>query len=159
MKRRVARELDSTDIKILAKLQENARITNVELARAVNLSPSPCLERLKRLEADGFVRDYVARLDPTALGMTLLLFVEVNLNRTTADAFEAFHRKVVRVPEILECHMVAGGFDYLLKVRLSDIREYRLLLAEILTDLPFVRETRSYVVMEEIKESTALPLR
>ena len=148
--------LDRTDRRILDELQRNGRISNVELARRVNLSATPCLERVRRLEQAGFIRDYVAILDAQRMEVGLLLYVEVTLDRTTAEVFERFKEAIADRPEVQECHMVAGGFDYLLKVRVPDMQAYRGFLGEGLTAAPGVRETHTYVVMEEIKETTAI---
>ncbi len=148
--------LDRTDRRILAELQCNGRISNVELARRVNLSATPCLERVRRLEQAGFIRDYVAVLDPAKLDVGLLLYVEVTLDRTTPEVFDRFRAAIAAWPEVQECHMVAGGFDYLIKVRVADMQAYRTFLGEGLTAAPGVRETHTYVVMEEIKETTAI---
>lgn len=150
--------LDRTDKRILQELQHNGRMSNVELARRVNLSATPCLERVRRLEQAGFIRDYVALLDPQRLELGLLLYVEVTLDRTTPDVFERFKAAIAARPEVQECHMVAGGFDYLVKVRVPDMQAYRAFLGDGLTAAPGVRETHTYVVMEEIKESTAMQI-
>lgn len=148
------RPLDLVDRMILRQLQANARLSNVELSRRVNLSPTPCLERVRRLEREGYISDYVALLEPSKLGSGLLIFVEVTLDRTTEKAFGHFKESVLGLPEVLECHMVAGGFDYLVKVRVSDMEEYRQFLGERLAELPGVRQTHTYVVMEEVKSTT-----
>lgn len=149
-------QLDRTDRRILRELQQNGRISNVELARRINLSATPCLERVRRLEQAGYIREYVAILDPHRMNNGLLLYVEVTLDRTTPDIFERFKEVIAQRPEVQECHMVAGGFDYLLKLRVPDMQAYRAFLGEGLTAAPGVRETHSYVVMEEIKETTAI---
>ncbi len=151
--------LDRTDKRILRELQANGRISNVELARRVNLSATPCLERVRRLEQGGYIRDYVAIVDPHRIEASLLLYVEVTLDRTTPDIFERFKQAIAARPEVQECHMVAGGFDYLVKVRVPDMEAYRHFLGEGLTAAPGVRETHTYVVMEEIKETTAIEIR
>jgi Lrp/AsnC family leucine-responsive transcriptional regulator len=151
-------QLDPTDKHILRELQTHGRIANVELARRVNLSATPCLERVRRLEQAGFIREYVAVLNPHRVSASLLLYVEVTLARTTPDVFERFKEAITARPEVQECHMVAGGFDYLVKVRVPDMQAYRRFLGEGLTAAPGVRETHTYVVMEEIKETTAVNL-
>lgn len=148
--------LDRTDRRILAELQGNGRISNVELARRVNLSATPCLERVRRLEQAGYIREYVAILEPGKLDVDLLVYVEVTLDRSNADVFGRFRDAIAQRPEVQECHMVAGGFDYLLKIRVPDMQAYRSFLEDGLTAAPGVRETHTYVVMEEIKETTAL---
>lgn len=151
--------LDRTDKRILREVQVNGRISNVELARRVNLSATPCLERVRRLEQAGYIRDYVAVLDPQRMDVGMLVYVEVTLDRTTPDVFDRFKEAIAERPEVQECHMVAGGFDYLLKVRVPDMPAYRTFLGEGLTAAPGVRETHTYVVMEEIKETTELEIR
>ncbi len=160
MKRnRNKKPLDLIDRKILAVLQLNAKISNVDLADRVHLSPTPCLERVKRLESEGYIRDYVTRLNPHLLDAGMLVYLEVTLTSTSSEVLEEFNRAVQTIPEILECHMVAGGFDYLLKIRVNDIQAFRVLLGDMLSSLPHVRETHTYVVMEEVKEQTSLPIK
>ena len=155
----MAARLDAIDRQILEELQEDGRITNVELARRVGISAPPCLRRMRALEQAGFIKGYRAILDPSKLGQTMTLFVEVKLDRTTRDAFARFARAVAALPEILECHMVAGGFDYLIKVRVASMDTYREVLTQFLVELPGVRETHTYAVMEEVKHTTRLPIR
>ncbi len=151
-------ELDRTDRRILRALQADGRITNAELASRIGLAPSSLGERLKRLQKEGYITGFSARLDPQKLGFGLLVFVEVILDTTTPDVFDRFAKAARRTPEILECYMVAGGFDYLIKTRLSDMAAYRRFLGEIVLALPGVRETRTYAVMEEVKNDGPLPL-
>jgi Lrp/AsnC family leucine-responsive transcriptional regulator len=151
-------ELDRVDLKILACLQEDGRISNLKLAEAVTLSPTAVLARVQRLTREGYILGYEARLNPLKLGAGLLVFVEVLLDRTTPNVFEAFKAAVQVRPEIMECHMVAGGFDYLLKTRMADMGAYRDLAGTVLWQLPGVRETRTYAVMEEVKNSSRLAL-
>lgn len=150
------RILDRIDREILRRLQVDGRLSNVNLARSVNLSPTPCLERVRRLEAEGYILDYVARLNPHKLGAGVISFVQVLLDRTTADVFERFKEEISLCPEVLECHMVAGGFDYLLKVRTKDMFEYRNFLGDKLTGMPGISQTHTYVVLEEVKATQAL---
>jgi Lrp/AsnC family leucine-responsive transcriptional regulator len=151
-------EIDKTDRRILSILQQDGRIANVELADRIGLSPTSVGERLKRLQRDGYVEGYGARLNPHLLGLGLLVFVEVLLDKTTPDNFERFAKAVRLAPEVLECHMVAGGFDYLVKARVADMVAYRHFLSEVLLALPGVRETRTYAVMEEVKRDAPLPV-
>lgn len=151
-------DLDRIDRKILDVLQRDGRISNLKLAEEVALSPTAALARVQRLTRDGFILGYEARLDPVKLGAGMLVFVEVLLDRTTPNVFEQFKAAVQAHPEILECHMVAGGFDYLLKTRSADMSAYRAFAGRVLWQLPGVRETRTYAVMEEVKTSSALPL-
>ena len=150
--------LDRTDLKILNELQVNAKISNVELARRVHLSPTPCLERVKRLEKNEFIKGYRASLNPNKLSANLLSFVEIKLTRTSKDVFTEFKKAVKQLPQVLECHLVSGDFDYLLKTRVADMMAYRELLGETLLTLPNVSSSRSYMVMEEVKESGLIPI-
>ncbi len=150
--------IDTMDRKLLRVLQEDGRITNQALAQRCGLSPAACFDRVKRLRASGVIAGYTALLDPGSIGRALMIFVEVLLDRTTDDAFAAFSAHVLRLPEVLECHMVAGGFDYLLKVRVADMAAYRAFLGDTLVALPGIRETRTYAVLEEVKATTRLPL-
>ena len=151
-------ELDRTDRKILKHLQTDGRIATVDLAEKVGMSPTSTSDRVKRLQREGFIAGYGARLDPHRLGLGLLVFVEVSLDKTTPDVFEKFAEAVKRAPEVLECHMVAGGFDYLMKTRVADMAAYRRFLGEILLAIPGVQETRTYAVMEEVKSDGMLPV-
>ena len=151
--------LDKTDTKILRVLQHDGRISNLKLAEAVHLSPTAVLERVKRLTREGFILGYEARLNPLKLGAGMLVFVEVLLDRTTPNVFDQFKAAVQVHPEIMECHMVAGGFDYLLKTRSADMNAYRVFAGNVLWQLPGVRETRTYAVMEEVKHTNHLHLR
>jgi len=150
--------LDRTDLRILAALQADGRVSNLKLAEAVALSPTAVLARVQRLTREGFIRGYHAELNPDKLGRGLVVFVEVLLDRTTPNVFDAFKAAVQVHDEVMECHMVAGGFDYLLKTRMADMAAYRAFAGRVLWQLPGVRETRTYAVMEEVKSGTALPL-
>lgn len=151
-------KLDRLDRKVLKLLQEDGRIATVELAEKIGLSPTATSERLKRLLRDGYVTGFRAMLDPGKLGRGLLVFIEVGLDKTTADIFEKFAAAVRRAPEVLECHMVGGGFDYLVKTRVADMNAYRRFLGDVVLGLPGVKETRTYVVMEEVKSDGLLPV-
>jgi Lrp/AsnC family transcriptional regulator, leucine-responsive regulatory protein len=157
-KSKMVRELDRIDRRILRALQDDGRMTNVELAERVGLSATPCSERVKRLERDGIIAGYHARLDPHALGQALLVFVEIRLAAKSGRIFDEFKREVLKLPNVLECHLVSGDFDYLIKARIPEMNAYRKLLGDMLLALPGARESRSYVVMEEIKESLALTI-
>lgn len=150
--------LDRVDHALLRLLQVDGRASNVTLANKVHLSPAACLERVRALVAGGFIRGFHAHLDPAALDAGMLVFVQVVLDRTTPDVFDTFKAAVLARPEILECHMIAGGFDYLLKARVRDMRAYREFTARAVWALPGVRETHTYVVMEEVKETSELPV-
>lgn len=153
------RELDRIDRQILEELQKNGRISYVDLGASVGLSTSPCLERVKRLENEGFIKGYTAILDPQKLDASLMVYVEIKLEYDNKRIFEQFKEAALTIPNLLECHLLSGDFDYLMKVRVSDMAEYRAMLGDILRDLPGVRDTRSYMVMEVIKETTVLATR
>ncbi|MFP3029344.1 MAG: leucine-responsive transcriptional regulator Lrp [Arsenophonus sp.] len=158
-KKRQGKDLDRIDRNILNELQKDGRISNVELSKRVGLSPTPCLERVRRLEGQGFISSYTALLNPHYLDASLLVFVEITLNRTAADIFEQFNAVVQKLDGIQECHLVSGNFDYLLKTRVSDMSAYRKLLGETLLRLPGINDTRTYVVMEEVKQSNRLVIK
>ncbi|MCB4768545.1 Lrp/AsnC ligand binding domain-containing protein [Ancylobacter sp. Lp-2] len=150
--------LDAIDRKILSILQVEGRITNNELAQRVGLPPTSMSDRIRRLVANGYVTGFSARLEPRLLGFDLLVFVEVLLDKTTTDVFAKFAREVRAAPEVLECHMVAGGFDYLIKTRQRSMEEFRRFLGEVMLSWTGVQETRTYVVMEEIKTDNVLQI-
>lgn len=154
--RNKSRSLDRIDLNILRHLQENARISYVDLAAKVGLSTTPCLERVKRLERAGVIRGYRALLDPKVLRAQLLVFVEISLETQSPSVFDEFRRAVSKLPQILECHLVSGQFDYILKCRIPEMSAYRQLLGDVVLTLPGVKETKSYVVMEEVKESFSI---
>ena len=151
-------ELDAIDLRILKELQQDGRMTNVDLADAVGLSPSPCLIRVKRLEQAGYIAGYGAHLRLEKLGDTLTVFTEVTLSDHHREDFIRFEAAIREVDEILECHLVAGGFDYLLKTRVADMAAYREFIGSVIWTLPGVRETRTYAVMEEVKNTPQIPL-
>lgn len=151
-------QLDDADRRLLRVLQTDGRITNLELAERCHLSPSACSERVRRLREAGVIESFAALLNPEKVGRALLIFVEVVLDRTTGDTFDAFAEAARRSSDILECHMVAGGFDYLIKARVSDMAAYRAFLGDVLVQMPGVRETRTYAVLEEVKHSQVLPI-
>lgn len=145
-------KLDQIDGKILTVLAHDGRIAFTDLAQIVGLSKSPCQARVKRLQAQGYIRGYRAVLDPAKLGVDHIAFVEVKLNNTTETALSAFNKAVSQVYEIEQCHMIAGAFDYLLKVRTQSIQAYRSVLGEIITALPHVANTSTHVCMEAVKD-------
>ncbi len=151
-------DLDRIDLKILAALQADGRLPNQKLAEVVALSPTAVLARTQRLAREGYILGYEARLNPLKLGRGMMVFIEVLLDRTTPHVFDQFKAAVQVHEAIMECHMVAGGFDYLLKTRMADMAAYREFAGSVLWQLPGVRETRTYAVMEEVKNSTRLPL-
>ena len=144
--------LDSYDEAILRILATEGRIAATELARRIGLSKSPTQARLKRLEDAGVIAGYRAMLDPIAMGLAHVAFVEVRLSDTREAALQAFNRAVRAIPEVEQCHMIASRFDYLLKVRTADIADYRRVLAERISALPHVAGTSTYVAMEAVKE-------
>jgi Lrp/AsnC family leucine-responsive transcriptional regulator len=145
-------ELDGFDRAILTVMAENGRISITELARRIGLSKSPTQARLRRLEEAGVILRYRAILDPIRLGLDHVAFVEVRLTDTREAALAAFNAAVAAIPEIEQAHLIAGNFDYLLKVRTADMRSYRRVLAERLSTLPNVAATSTYVAMEAVKE-------
>jgi Lrp/AsnC family leucine-responsive transcriptional regulator len=147
--------LDRIDRTLLARLQKDGRTPISQLAREVHLSVTPTFERARRLEGAGYIEGYFARLNPTKLGLGLLAYVEVSLDRTTPDAFEHFKQMVLTHDEIMECHMVAGGFDYLLKVRVTGMERYRTFLDRI-ASARAIHQTHTYFVMEEVKSTHVL---
>ncbi len=153
-----ARELDKIDQHILRVLQEEGRISFTELGERVGLSTTPCTERVRRLERDGVITGYHARLDPQQVGAGLLVFVEISLAYKSGDIFEGFRNAALRLPNVLECHLVSGDFDYLIKARISEMASYRKLLGSTLLTMPNVRDSKSYIVMEEVKETLSLPI-
>jgi len=150
--------VDQIDRKILRALQEDGRITNAGLAEKCGLSNAACFERVRRLRESGVILGYTALLDPEKLDRALMIFIEVLLDRTTDDVFAAFADHVRKLPDVIECHMVAGGFDYLVKARVKDMAAYREFLGKTLLQKG-VRETHTYAVMEEVKNTTKLPIK
>lgn len=152
------RRFDRIDRNILRILQREGRISYTELADRVGLSTTPCMERVKRLEKDGVIEGYHARINPEALQYSMLVFVEISLSYQSPDAFERFNQAVSQLPYLLECHLVSGDADYLIKARISDMSQYRELLGDMLLTLPGVKNSKSYIVMEEVKETSELPV-
>lgn len=149
--------LDRIDMTILKTIQHDGRITNVELAQKINLSASPCLDRVKRLESEGYIKRYGAFLNAQKLGYGMTAFIQVTLDRTAADVFKLFKAEVVKINEVVECHLVAGGYDYLLKIRFATMDSYRLILEKI-AGLPSIAKTHTYMVTEHIKEDGGVPI-
>lgn len=150
--------LDSIDKKILCILQEEGRISNADLAKRINLSPTPCLERVRRLERDGYILGYRAELCPEKMRAAFITYMTVSLTRTSEDVFEKFARRVQKLDEVADCAMVGGGFDYILKIRTETMNEFRKFMAEKLATLPEVAQTNSYFVMEGVKETKSLTI-
>ncbi|WP_133469687.1 Lrp/AsnC ligand binding domain-containing protein [Paraglaciecola marina] len=151
-------ELDRIDHKILDMLQSNCRISNVELANQVNLSPTPCLERVKRLEKNGYIDKYVAHLNAKKLNAKLTAYMQVSVENSSTQALNQFNQQVRKLDEVIECSLVAGGFDYLLKIRVQDMDAYRKFLGGKFADIKGVTQTFTYVVMEEIKSTHIVPV-
>lgn len=156
--RKPVRALDRLDHKILGLLQQDGRLSMKDLADAIGLTITPCVERVKRLERDGVIMGYYARLNPESLGASLLVFVELTLGAKSGVIFDTFKREVLRIPEVQECHLVSGDFDYLVKARIGEMNQYRRLLGDILLQLPGAVQSKSYVVMEEVKETLAIAI-
>ncbi|MFL0413352.1 Lrp/AsnC family transcriptional regulator [uncultured Sphingomonas sp.] len=145
-------EIDAFDRKIIAVLEKDGRLSVTELAKRVGLSKTPCQTRLKRLTDRGYIRGFKAVVDPEKLGLGHVAFTEVKLSDTREAALAEFRRGVLAIPQVEECHMIASSFDYLLKIRTSDIRQYRDVLGERISTLPHVASTSTFVVMETIRE-------
>ncbi|MDQ7077799.1 MAG: Lrp/AsnC ligand binding domain-containing protein [Robiginitomaculum sp.] len=150
------KRLDLLDLKILSEIQNDGRVQVVDLAERVNLTKSPCLKRLRRLERDGFIRGYRADIDPHKVDLGHLVYVQVKLESTARETLDKFNKAVRLVPEILTCHMMSGGYDYLLKIRSKDVSAYRALLGDVISYLPGVQQTSTFPVLEEVKDTTQL---
>ncbi|CAI8384726.1 MAG: Lrp/AsnC family transcriptional regulator [Actinomycetota bacterium] len=151
--------LDSVDRAILDLLQEDGRLANVDLADAVNLSPSACLRRVRRLEEEGFINQYVALINPSRVGMGTNVFVEITLSSQAEDALDAFEIAVTKRPEIMSCHLMAGDFDYLLRVVIDDVADYEALHRTHLAQLPGVARLVSSFALRPVCDRTAYPLK
>ncbi len=147
-----ANQIDRIDRKILKELEKDGRMPAAQLSEKVGLSKSPVMTRIRRLETAGYIKGYTARLDHDKLGDAQTAFVQVTLSDTTTEALEAFNAAVCEKPEIVACHMIAGSFDYLLKVRTKDIASYRKTLGESIARLPYAMQTSTFMVMEAVKE-------
>ena len=150
--------LDRIDLKILDLLQQDGRLANIKLAELVNLSPTAAMSRVQKLTKENLILGYYAHLNPEKLNANFLIFVEILLDRTTPNSLDDFIEAVQQHPEILECHMTSGGFDFVLKIRSESMEDYRRIAGQILWKLPGIKETRSYPVMQVIKETTQLKL-
>ena len=152
------KDLDAIDCNILNMLQEDARISNVDLSEKVHLSPSPCLRRVRRLESEGMIRAYVTLLDPAEVGLPVSVFVQVSLERQGDDALENFEREIVARPEVMECYLMTGDSDYLLRVVAPDLEAFQRFLLEHLTRIPGVASIKSSFALKQVSYRTALPL-
>ncbi len=150
--------LDAIDRNILDRLQDDARLTNVELARAVNLSPSPCLARVRRLEESGLIRRYVTLLDPVKLGLTVSVLVQVTLEKQIEPALETFEKAIRARPEVMECYLMTGDADYLLRVLVPDVPAFERFILDFLSRVPGVGNIKSSFALKQVKYQTALPL-
>lgn len=155
----MSRPLDQTDWRILNALQKDGRAQVNAIAERVNLTKSPCLARIRRLEQEGYIRGYRAELDPGMVEQGYIVFVQVKLTSTTEAILQKFNKAVQNIPEIQSCHMMAGGFDYLLKVRTQDMSEYRTLMGDLVSSLPGVQQTTTFPVMEEVKDDGVYKLK
>ncbi|VXB83231.1 Bkd operon transcriptional regulator BkdR [Pseudomonas sp. 8O] len=152
------RKLDRTDIGILNRLQENARITNAELARAVNLSSTPCFNRVKAMEELGLIRQQVTLLAPELLGLHVNVFIHVSLEKQVVDALARFESAIAERPEVMECYLMTGDADYLLRVLVPDIQSLERFILNHLTKIPGVANIRSSFALKQVRYKTALPL-
>ena len=151
-------KLGKIDLNILRILQKDGRISYTDLAKQVGLSVTPCIERVKRLERENYILNYGARVSAQKLNQSLVVFVQIRLNHTSQKNFEEFRRSVMDLENVQSCFLVSGNYDYLLKARVADMASYRELLGHRILKLPAVQESTSYVVMEELKDTTDLPI-
>ncbi len=150
-------ELDKIDKRILDELQKQGRLSNVELSKRVHLSPSPCLDRVRRLEKEGYIKHYCAVLNKEKLGYDMVAYVTVTLDKTTHNSFKQFKEDISLVHEVIECDMVAGGFDYLLKLLIKNMKHYRNTLG-VISEISSVSQTHTYIVIEKIKENADIQI-
>ena len=158
MKTTETAKISKIDRNILRILQKDGRISYTDLAREVGLSVTPCIERVKRLEKNGYIEGYSATLNPQLLEAGLVVFVQIRLNHTSQENFEEFRESVMSLQNVQSCFLVSGNYDYLLKARVADMSAYRELLGNSILKLPAVQESTSYVVMEELKETMQVPI-
>ena len=151
-------QYDDTDARILRVLQKSGRMSNADLSDAVNLSPSACHRRVQRLEQDGYIRDYVALLDPRKMDVPTTVFVEITLSGQADEVLDAFEKAVARVPDVLECHLMAGSADYLLKVVARDSEDFARIHRQHLARLPGVAQMQSSFALKTVFKTTALPV-
>ncbi len=151
-------ELDAIDCRIISELQANARLSNIELAERIGLSPSPCLRRVKRLECEGFVEGYRASLQRSRIGLGFSVFLAVKISGHANKEASLFERAVVEMPEVIACHLVSGDADYFLEVVVPDLGTYQRFLVGKLLEMPIVREVRSNIAIQTLKAGAPLPL-
>lgn len=152
-------KIDGTDLRILAELQRNGKLTNAELSERVNLSPSPCLKRVKRMETAGLIRDYVALLDPGMLGLDLNVFIFISLKAQSRSLLSEFENRVAGHDEVMECYLMTGDEDYLLRVAVPDVTALERFIVDSLSPMPEVEKIRSSIALKQVRYKTALPLR
>jgi Lrp/AsnC family leucine-responsive transcriptional regulator len=152
-------ELDEIDVKILGELQNDGRLTNVELAARVNLSPSPCLARVRALEASGVINKRVTLLNATQLGLNVNMFIQISLDKQARDGLDAFEAAIRRLPNVMECYLMTGDADYLIRVLVPDVQALERLIVDELTRIPGVSNIRSSLALKQVMYSTALPVR
>jgi Lrp/AsnC family leucine-responsive transcriptional regulator len=150
--------LDTVDCRLLAALQRKGRMSNAELSEKVNLSPSACHRRVQRMEAEGYIKDYVALLDARKMGMPTTVFVEITLQGQADEVLDAFEKAVARVPDVLECHLMAGTADYILKVVAEDTEDFARIHRQYLARLPGVAQMQSSFALRTVFKTTALPV-
>ena len=153
-----SKELDATDIRILKELQVDGRISNAELAKRINLSPSPCLSRVRNLEREKVIDRYVALLTPSSVGLSLSVFIRVSLDRQIEKNLELFEAKMIEYPNIVECYLMSGESDYLLRVVVKDVSELQEFIIQELTKIPGVANIQSSFALKQVKYQTALPI-
>ena len=151
-------DLDATDWKILARLQDDARMSNVDLAKAVNLSPSPCLARVRALEESGVISRYVTLLEPLKVGLTVSVFIQVSLEKQMRNALDTFEGSILARDEVMECYLMTGDADYLLRVIVSDVQSLERFIVDYLAKIPGVASIKSSFALKQVKYKTALPL-
>ena len=151
-------DVDTTDLSILTHIQENCRLTNVELAEKVNLSPSPCLRRVRNLEAAGVIKGYMALVDQNAVDLPVSVFIQVTLERQVVAALKTFEDAILARPEVMECYLMTGDADYLLRVVARDLAAYQQFLMAHLTQIPGVASIKSSFALKQVVYKTSLPL-
>ncbi|MHB1123927.1 MAG: Lrp/AsnC family transcriptional regulator [Ramlibacter sp.] len=152
-------QLDTIDLRILAELQQDGALTNVELARRVHLSPSPCLVRVKAMESAGVIQRYVALADPKAIGLGVNVFISISLKEQAKESLAEFERRIAEHEEVMECYLMTGDSDYLIRVAVRDIAELERFILEQLTPIPGIEKIRSSFALKQVRYKTALPLK
>lgn len=150
--------IDGFDLRLLERLQNDARISNVALAESVHLSPAPCLRRVRNLEASGAIRGYVTLVDPEALGLRVSMFIRVTLEKQISQALTSFEEVIAACPEVMECYLMTGDSDYLLRVVGTDLKALQEFIVDRLACIPYVASIRSSIALKQVKYKTALPV-